>query len=122
MKKIATLAATLALCAAAPSVASAAYWEYYGWLPNGYDANCIWYATSAQCSGWNYWQTISLTVYSGGPVLNGFENYSTIRGRWTYGGQYSWTSPSSLGMSSYSKAQETNYTGVTAWISGSAAG
>ena len=116
MKTLAVIAAGIAIFAAAPSVANA-YWDYYGWLPNGYDPNCIWYATSAQCSGWNLWQGISVTVYSGGPVLNGFENYSTIRGHWTYAGQYNFESPGWLGMPSYAKAQETNFTGVTAWIS-----
>ena len=115
MKKLAVLAATLALFGAAPSVASA-YWEYYGWLPNGYDGNCIWYAASAQCSGWNYWAQNQVTVYSGGPTLNGFENYSTIRGHWTYAGQYNSIGPSDLYMPSYVKAQETNW-GVTAWVS-----
>jgi hypothetical protein len=113
-----TLVILVLVCAAlfvAPA-ASAGSWQYYGWLPNGYDANCIWYAGSAQCSGWNYWKFNQDQVYSGGPVLVGFENYSTIRGRWTYPGDAATVWPSLLGMPAYVKAQITNYSGVTAWL------
>jgi hypothetical protein len=85
--------------------------------PNGYDRDCFWYAGSAQCSGWNYWSANQVTVYSGGPTLNGFENYSTIRGHWTYAGQYNSIAPSDLGMPRYVRAQETNFSGLTAWVS-----
>jgi hypothetical protein len=116
MKRLALLITALLLAAAVPSVANA-YWQYYGWLPNGYDGDCLWYATSAQCSGWNYWIATQVTVYSGGPTLDGFENSQTIRGRWAYAGQYKDVSPAEVNMPRYVKAQETNFTGVAAWVS-----
>jgi hypothetical protein len=115
VKRIAPFAAALALAAAVPAAASA-YWQYYGWLPNGYDRDCLWYATSAQCSGWNYWSANEVTVYSGGPTLNGFENYATIRGHYTYAGQFNSIGPWDLGMPRYVRAQETNFA-TTAWAS-----
>jgi hypothetical protein len=113
-KHAAIVAAVVALCA--PSVASATNWEHYGWLPSGYDAQCLWYPTYGQCSGWNYWVLNDGHVYTGGPALTGFENYATIRGRWTYAGQYAYTHPLDFGMPSYVKAQMTNYSGIPAWV------
>lgn len=115
MKKRAALVAVVAALFA-PNIASAAYWEHYGWVPNGYDPQCVWYPTYGQCSGWNYWVLNDGHVYSGGPALTGFENTNTIRGRWTYPGQYAYTHPSDFGMAAYSKAQITDYGGIPAWV------
>jgi hypothetical protein len=93
-----------------------AYWDYYGWVPNGYDGSCLWYASSARCSGWNNWAFVESTVYSGGPVLIGFENYERIRGHYVYAGQYHETDPWMIGMCCYLTAHGTN-TAVPAWTS-----
>ena len=115
MKKLFAIA--VAACAlASPSVSAAATWEYYGWLPGPYDVHCVWYASTGQCSGWNYWAFNDGRVYSGGPTLTGYENQSTIRGRWTYAGQYINTYPRDFGMGGYLKAQMTNHWGVPAWV------
>jgi hypothetical protein len=107
------LAISIALVAAP---FAGAYWDYFGWVPNGYDRSCLWYATSARCSGWNRWEFVESTVYSGGPVLIGFENYERIRGQYVYAGQYRETDPWMIGMCCYLIAHGTN-TSVPAWAS-----
>ena len=103
----------LSLALAAAPVAGA-YWENYGWVPNGYDGRCVWYPTSARCSGWNKWQFIEGIVYSGGPVLVGFENWQRIRGIYAYAGDRRTLDPYAVGMCCYLIAHGTN-TAVPAW-------
>jgi hypothetical protein len=102
--------------AIAPGASATSYWQHYGWDPSGYDGSCTWYATSARCSGWNNWSFVEGTIYSGGPVLVGFENYQRIRGQYAYAGDYREVDPYMLGMCCYLIAHGTN-TAVPAWVS-----
>jgi hypothetical protein len=110
---VALLAVVLTL-AAAPI--ARAYWGYYGWVPNGYDSSCLWYPSQARCSGWNNWVFVQGSVYTGGPVLVGFENYERIRGQYAYAGDYRDVEPYMVGMCCYLIAHGTD-TAVPAWVS-----
>lgn len=63
-------------------VASADY-GWYGWLPRGYNANCVWYYGQANCTyfatSWvmNTCQEPSTDTYD---THCGFEDYNSIRG------------------------------------------
>jgi hypothetical protein len=116
--------AAVALTLAAP--AWAGYWQYGpASLGRGHDdANCIWYRGQAACSGWNYWYQNQYSKQTNCgcsfTYLLGFENGSTIRGRWiSQSVSYLYTFPEDVGMGGYLKAHITYWSGtavsVLAW-------
>jgi hypothetical protein len=114
IRRLLVVLALSAVVALAAASAAGAWWEHYGWVPSGNDGNCLWYATSAQCSGWNNWVFVQGTIYSGGPVLVGFENYQRIRGQYGYAGDFVDVEPFTVGMCCYLIAHGTN-TAIPAW-------
>jgi hypothetical protein len=120
------LLATVAVALGLAGAARAGYWQYGpATLGRGHDdASCIWYRGQAACSGWNYWyqnqyskQTSCGCSFT---YLLGFENDSTIRGRWiSQSVGYLSTFPQDVGMGGYLKAHITYWSGtavsVLAW-------
>jgi hypothetical protein len=96
------VAAASLTAAARPDVARAWCWpscSTHGVLGSSTSThNGCWYAYGEVCSGWNYWTMngidkrcwpVCYGYYTHGLVLYGFENKSTIRGRFTdYAGIY----------------------------------
>jgi hypothetical protein len=116
---IAIVAATFAAAGVRSSVASAAWcWPTcsgYGVLASNTSTNNgCWYWYGEVCSGWNYWTINGIDkacwpvcsgYYTHALVLYGFENRSTIRGRFTdYTGTYR-IRPTDVSMGGYLRAQ-----------------
>ena len=87
----------------------------YGVLgPDTSTHNGCWYAAGEVCSGWNYWSLngidklcwpVCYGYYTHGLVLYGFENFNTIRGRFTdYSATYR-IRPADVSMGGYLRAQ-----------------
>ena len=87
----------------------------YGVLgPSTSTNNGCWYAYGEVCSGWNYWAMNGIDkkcwpvcwyYYTQARVLYGFENFNTIRGRFTDTASTFWIRPSDVSMGGYLRAQ-----------------
>jgi hypothetical protein len=123
MKLLATLASTIAIVSAAALVRSSDARAAWCWPScSGYAVlgpatstnNGCWYSGGEVCSGWNYWfangidkkcTPLCLLGYTQARVLYGFENTSTIRGRFTdYAGIFR-IRPPDVSMGGYLRAQ-----------------
>jgi hypothetical protein len=102
------VAATFAAVAGAlvvASAASAASYEWQGWVginPSRGNGNCVnWYPSQSACSGWAYWKQLNAANSGVDRVLAGFQNHGTIRGVYLNSGQSAITYPEDHNMGGY---------------------
>jgi hypothetical protein len=122
MKKLIVLLALVAVTSIAAGarahVAKAWCWptcSTYGVLGPQTPANSnCWYGWGEVCSGWNYWTVngidkrcwpICINGWTQARLLYGFENFNTIRGRFTDMAGTFYVRPSDLSMGGYLRAQ-----------------
>ena len=122
MKRLLVLTAIVAVASVASAVRSdvARAWCWpscssYGVL--AWDTsthNGCWYSAGEVCSGWNYWTLngidkqcwpVCYGYYTHGLVLYGFENFNTIRGRFTDYAVVVRIRPADVSMGGYLRAQ-----------------
>lgn len=122
MKKLIVVIAVVVVAGVAAGVraqaANAWCWpscSSYGVLGSQTPANSnCWYSWGEICSGWNYWTVngidkrcwpICISGWTQARILYGFENFNTIRGRFTdYAGSFH-VLPSDLSMGGYLRGQ-----------------